>query len=138
MEVPILFVYPRIVPGGDLVESVFERLSKETIEFHEIITEDIRIRCESFLVSFVDVSDDPFLILRTEIERVKWEAEIFRDLSSFLYVDESRAIRSIGDVVDHESARYLMPSFPEKIGNDSGIYSARESYEDFGHYSFIF
>lgn len=122
--------------SGDLVEPVFQRLFKEAVEFHEIITEDVRIRSESLAVSLIYVLDDPFLILFPKIESMEWKSKIVSDFLRLFHVYECRAIFGIGDIVYHEPARHLMPRFTQKIGDDSRIHSARESYEDFGHWKF--
>lgn len=66
-----ILCHSSIVTCGDLIEPVFARFFQETVEFHEIIAEDIRIRGESFLVAFVDILYDAFLVLLAEIESME-------------------------------------------------------------------
>lgn len=121
------------MPRGDLVEPVLQRLFQKAVEFHEVVAEDIRIRGESFPVSFVDVAHDTLFVLLPEIEGMERESEILGNFPCFFHVGERRAIFRIRDVVDHETARNLMPRFTQKVGDNGGVHSARESYEDFGH-----
>gem|GEM_PF-5501433 len=127
-----------VVSSGDFVESVLSGFLEETIEFDEIVAEDIGIGCESLAVSFVDVLDDPFLVFFAEIKCMKGESEIFGNPSSFFHIDESRTVGGIGDIVDHESAFHLMPRLPEEVGDDGRIDSAREPDQDFHIFLFYF
>lgn len=121
------------MPRGNLVESVFQCFFQKTIKFHEVIAEDIRIRGESFPVPIVNIAHDPLLVFLTEIEGMEGESEVFGEFPGLLHIGERQAIVGFGDVVDHEATRNLMPRFAQKVGDNGGVHSARESYKDFGH-----
>jgi hypothetical protein len=98
------------VSSGNRIKSILQCLFEKAIKLHEIIAKDIRVWCESFLVPFIDIAHDTTLILFAEIERIKGKSKIFRNFPSFLDIHEGRTIRRVGNIVDHESARYFMPS----------------------------
>lgn len=129
----MLLLYSCIVSHRNLIESVFECLLEKTVELHQIIAEDIRIRCEPLLISSIDIAYDSFLVFFPEIEGMERKPEVRSHFFCLLHIDKRRTILGIRDIVDHESARYLMPCLTQEVGDNSGIYSARESYEDFRH-----
>lgn len=124
MKYSISFLYPRIMPRCDRIESVFQRFLEETVEFHEIIAEDVGVGSESFSVSLVNIVHDTFFIFLAEIESMERESEIFRHFSRLIHIGQSRAVGGIGDIVDHKTALHLIPCFPQQISDGGGIHPA--------------
>jgi hypothetical protein len=114
------------VPSRDPVKTKCECFFEEEVELHEIVAEDIRIGRSSERILTIDIVHDPLLILLPIVERIEWETKICGNFFGFFKISECRTGTRMFliEIVDHESTRYLIPFFSQKIGRYSGVNSA--------------
>ncbi len=117
------------------VKSIRKCFFTKKIKFYPRITENIRVRGESFFVSFKNIVEDFLLIFFDKIEGEERYFEIFGHFFCNRHIGTRWTAIIFSQIVNHEPSTDIISLLFEQVRRNSRIYTARESDQYFftGH-----
>lgn len=131
MKTLFIFLYSRIVPHGDFIVPEFPSFLGKEVEFDKVVTEYIRIRGNSPLISVIDVLNYTFFIGFPVVKSKKRNIEIFCYFSGNLDVCFRRTCSIICQIVNHKTRMNFVSRLLKQECGNRRIDASREAYKDF-------